>query len=144
MKVIEKAEFKEVFKDSGFHVLTFAETGFAMLNFYGEEFGLNRDTIENFANQVNRKNESGSLYPQAPISAVPRHFIRDDNNEVTLAEQIQDFLKANQNHIKAKKLLFDFRAGVAPFVVNACRIALAALANNFANVVEEVIIINQN
>ncbi|RUQ35072.1 MAG: hypothetical protein EKK71_14030, partial [Candidatus Competibacteraceae bacterium] len=76
MNVIEKAEFGEPLKDSGFHVLTFAETGFAMLNIYGEQFGLDRDTIEKFSRQVNNKDESGSLFPKAPISAIPRHFIR--------------------------------------------------------------------
>ncbi len=141
MNVIEKAEFGEPLKDSGFHVLTFAETGFAMLNIYGEQFGLDRDTIEKFSRQVNNKDESGSLFPKAPISAIPRHFIRDDTNSETLAQQIQDFLKANQNHINAKKLLFDFRAGVAPFVVNACKIALKS---NFANGIDEVVIINKN
>lgn len=141
MNVIERAEFGESLKESGFHVLTFAETGFAMLNIYGEQFGLDRDTIERFSRQVNRRNESGSLYPKAPISAVPRHFIRDDNNSETLAQQIQDFLKANQNHIKAKKLLFDFRAGVSPFVVDACKIALQS---NLANGIDEVVIINEN
>ena len=141
MNVIEKAEFGELFKDSGFHVLTFAETDFAMLNIYGEQYGLDRDTIEKFSENVNRKDESASLHPIAPISAVPRYFIRDDNNSETLERQIQDFLKANQDHIKAKKLLFDFRAGVAPFVVNACK---SALESNLANGIDEVVIINEN
>jgi len=141
MNIIETDEFNKPLRDSGYHVLTFAETGFAMLNIYGEQFDIDRDTIERFSQQVNREDESGSLHPKAPISAVPRHFIRDDLNSETLAKQIKDFLKANQNHIKAKKILFDFRAGVAPFVVDACRIALES---TFANGIDEVVIINEN
>ena len=141
MNIIEKKEFNESLKESGYHVLTFAETGFAMLNIYGEQFGIDIDTIEKFSEQVNSKNESGSLHPKAPISAVPRHFIRDNDSPETLAEQIKDFLKANQNTMKAKRLLFDFRAGVAPFVVDACRMALES---TFSNGIDEVVIINEN
>jgi len=141
MNIIEKNNFGSALKGSGFHVLTFAETGFAMLNIYGEEFDLDRETIERFSQEVNLRNESGSLHPKAPISAVPRHFIRDDNNPETLAEQIREFLKANRNQIKAKKLLIDFRAGVAQFVIKACRVALECPDANF---IDEVVIINSN
>lgn len=141
MNITETNNFQQSLKESGYHVLTFAETGFAMLNIYGEEFGLDRNTIETFSQQVNRNDESGSLHPKAPISAVPRHFIRDDNNPDTLSAQIKDFLSANQNRIKATKLLFDFRAGVAPFVVSACR---SALESEYVNGIDEVVIINEN
>lgn len=141
MNIFEKEEFGESLKDSGFHVLTFAETGFSMLNIYGEQYGFDRDVIEKFSKQVNAKNESGSLYPKAPISVIPRHFIREDNYSEALVHQIQVFLKANQQHIKAKKLLFDFRAGVVPFVVDAIKIALHC---DCVNDLEEVIIINSN
>ena len=141
MNIIEKSDFGRALKGSGYHVLTFAETGFAMLNIYGEEFGLDRNTIERFSQEVNRRDESGSLHPKAPISAVPRHFIRDDNNSTTLAEQIKEFLKVNRYQIKANNLLIDFRAGVAPFVLEACRIALESVD---ANCIGEVVIVNEN
>jgi hypothetical protein len=141
MNIIEKSSFGTALKGSGYHVLTFAETGFAMLNIYGEEFGLERNTIERFSQEVNRRDESGSLHPKAPISAVPRHLIRDDNDAETLADQIKEFLKANKNQIKANKLLIDFRAGVAPFVLEACRIALES---PYANCIDEVFLINEN
>jgi len=112
-----------------------------MLNIYGKQFGLDRDTIEEFSRQVNRKDESGSLYPKAPISAVPRRLIRDDNDSVALAGQIIDFLKANKQRIKASKLLFDFRAGVAPFVITACKLALES---EYVDGINEVVIINEN
>lgn len=141
MKIIERNEFGAPLKGSGYHVLTFAETGFAMLNKYGKEFGLDIDTIENFSRQVNRMDESGSLYPKAPISAVPRRFIRDNEDSEILSEQIKEFLKANQDRIKANKLLFDFQAGVAPFVIDACR---TALDSDLVNGIYEVVIINEN
>ena len=139
MKIIEQETFGQPLKDSGFHVLTFAETGFAMLNLYAKEFGIEDKAIENFSVKVNNKNESGSLYPRAPISAVPRRYIRDDGSTEALAQQIAEFLQANHSRIKAKKLLFDFRAGVAPFVIKACRMALEG---GLVAGVEEVVVIN--
>jgi len=141
MNITEKSSFGRALKDSGYHALTFAETGFAMLNIYGEEFGLDRNTIEKFSQEVNRRDESGSLHPKAPISAVPRHFIRDDNNASALAEQIIEFLKVNESQIKSRKLLIDFRAGVAAFTLEACKIALRC---NHTACIDEVVIINEN
>ena len=141
MNIIETNDFPNLLKDSGYHVLTFAETGFAALNFYGEQFDLDRSTIERFSEEVNHNDESGSLYPQTPVSAVPRRFIRDNNNSEALSTQIQDFLKANQSRIKAKNILFDFRAGVAPFVVDACKMALKS---PYATGIDEVVIIIEN
>ena len=112
-----------------------------MLNAYCDEFGIDRDTIEEFSDQVNHKNESGSLHPRAPVSAVPRHLIRDDTNSITLAKEIEEFLKVNESKIKSTKLLFDFRAGVAPFVVDACNMALKS---PYTNDVDEVVIIHAN
>ena len=141
MNIVEKSNFGRALKGSGYHVLTFAETGFAMLNVYSEEFGIDRNTIERFSQEVNQKDESGSLHPKAPISAVPRHFIRDNNNSARLAVQIKEFLKANENQIKANKLLIDLRAGVAPFVLEACKIALKI---PHAICINKVVIINEN
>lgn len=141
MNITETSNYNEPLKETGFHVLTFAETGFAMLNIYGRQFDIDEDIIEAFSNQVNERSESGSLFPKAPISAVPRWLIRDNDKADLLAEQIVDFLIANHSDIKATRLLFDFRAGVDPFVVDACR---RALESPYANGVEEVVIINAN
>ncbi len=142
MNIIETDAFdKGLVIEDGYHILTFAETGFAMLSIYGELLGLDFDTINKFSNKVNNNDESGSLHPQASISAVPRRFIRDKEDRNALSEQIEYFLKANQETIKATKLLFDFRAGVASFVIDACR---QALESPYTNNIDEVVIINSN
>lgn len=138
MNIKEINDFGGPLKDSGFHLLTFAETGFAVLSVCAEEFGIESNLIEEFSKKVNQKNEIGSMHPKAPISAIPRHCIRDDFDSVTLAEQIRGFLTVNKDQIKAKKLLIDFSAGVAPFTVDACRVALT---NVDAEFLDEVIII---
>ena len=61
-----------------FHILTFAETGFAMLNIYGRMYNVEERAIHEFAEEVNRRDEPGTLLPLAPLSAVPRKYIRGE------------------------------------------------------------------
>ncbi len=140
MKITKVNEFSLEGKD-GYHIVTFAETGFAMLNSYGEHFGLDENTIEKFSCEVNERDESRSLHPKAPISAVPRRYIRDMADAAELENQIEDLLAANSTTIHATKVLFDFRAGVAPFVIEACE---RALCHPHAAVIEEAVIISTN
>lgn len=138
MQITETADFGKPLRNSGFHLLTFAETGFSILRGYGDEFGLDAATLERFADEVHRRDDGSSLMPKAPISAIPRRFIRDNDRSDLLAAQIKDFLKANKQQIKAKRLLIDFRSGVEPFVLDACRSALDCTDANF---LEEVVIV---
>lgn len=91
-----------------FHILTYAEVGFAPLSIHGERYELSRDLLKSFADAVNEKGESGSLHPRAPISAVPRQVIRDRVDGAALTLQILDFLGANRRAIRAKRVLCDF------------------------------------
>jgi len=144
MNIIEKeasAVLAEQVVEKGYHVLTFAETGIAMLNIYGDLFGLDWVTISKFSDRVNENNKCDSLHPKADLSAIPRYFIRDQEDSELLTTQIESFLMFNQRTIHAKKILFDFRAGVAPFVITACR---QALQSRYANNIDEVIIANSN
>jgi hypothetical protein len=125
-----------------YHILTFAATGFTMLNIYGDHrYGLDIDVIEKFSDKVNKIDEPDSLYPIADISAVPIKYVRDLNDSEALAGQIIDFLKANSSKIKKDKVIFDFRAGVTEFVMEAIE---KALESEYAANLEEVIIINDN
>jgi hypothetical protein len=121
-----------------YHVLTYAEEGFAPLNIHGEPRGLTRELLVRFADEVNRKRESGSLHPQAPISAVPRVYIRDLTDSAALSVQIIDFLRANAQTIHSKRMLFDFRTPhLAPYVITAIELAMRS---SEADGVEEVIV----
>ncbi len=99
-----------------YHVLTVAEAGFSMLDIYGRhEYGLDIGDINAFADRVNNTNESGSLFPKAPISAIPRKFFRDyaDSSDPEILKEFEqhviDFLKANEKTMHISKLVIDFR-----------------------------------
>ena len=106
---------------TGWHVLTVAEEGFSGLSFYAESCnGISKDAVVQFAERVNRTNESGSLHPQAPVSAVPNRFFRDlsTTSDPTVLDEfkrhIRDFLAANASSIRAAKLLIDFHVSADP------------------------------
>ena len=98
----------------GFHVLTYAETGFSPLDIHARRFGLDRDVVAAFAEAVNNSGQSGSLYPVAPISAVPRDLVRDRVQVDELASCIGEFLVANRQTIQARRIVFDFRTPSVP------------------------------
>jgi hypothetical protein len=130
----EPQEYSKASRWTGWHVLTVAEAGFSMLDIYGRgHHGLDRDLIGRFADRVNKSDESGTLHPQAPISAVPNRFFREQANSTApeivndLKRHIREFLVTNHNSIHAKRLLIDFH--VSP----------AAVPSRYVDAAEEVV-----
>lgn len=124
----------------GLHILTYAEEGFSPLGIHGGKLGFSRDTLDAFVNAVNQANEVGSLHPQAPISAVPRSCIRETTDASLLLLHLQDFLTANAEHIKAKRLLLDFST---PRLQPHAQKAIAeTFAGTSANQIEEIIVLS--
>ncbi len=103
-----------------FHCLTYAEEGFAPLDIWTRDKGLTKEELVAFTDLVNRRNEPGSLYPRAPISAVPRPLLRDQTDSEALCVSIRLFFRSNAISIKASKIILDFRTPrVAPHVDRA-------------------------
>ena len=108
-----------------FHVLTYAEEGFAPLNFWTRDTGITKQELVTFADLVNSRDESGSLSPRAPVSAVPRRLIRDQRDSEILCQSIENFYLVNSLTIKSSRLVLDFRTSeVAPFVKRAIELSL--------------------
>ncbi len=102
------------------HKLLVAEDGFSMLSLHADRHGLDAETIRQFAEEVNRRNEPGSLHPRALISAMPRRYFRNsglvgqDDAVARLRKDVGLFLDANQATIRATRLLVDFRVSANP------------------------------
>lgn len=102
---------------SGFHIVTYAEDGFAPLSIYGEEQGLTKAELVAFSGQVNSCDEAGSLHPLAPISAIPRQAVRSASHANQIPRYLVDFFRANKTTIHAQKVVFDFRTPQVPGAV---------------------------
>lgn len=139
MHILKKTQ-SEIWADrGGYHVLTYAEEGFSPLDIYGRPMGINKEQQIAFCDSINQRFETGSLFPRAAISAVPRALIRDSRDASALASHITDFLKANIQTIKATKIICDFRTPrVADFVVEAIE---AAMKCSDAAIIDEVVIV---
>ncbi len=108
MNIVFKKHTDPLVYRTGFHVLTYAEVGFAPLDIYARNFALSRHALADFVEAVNGSGEVGTLYPAAPISAVPQACIRDTAEPGALEGYISEFVRGNARHIHASYLLFDF------------------------------------
>jgi len=95
-----------------------------MLNIFGNHrCGIDHDTLRRFEEKINATDESGSLHPRAPVSAIPRKFFRylsESTDERVLADfkrHLEDFIVANNKIIQASKVLVEFH--VSPLAVPA-------------------------
>jgi len=139
MRIIKKSQ-TDIWPSRGdYHVLTYAEEGFAPLNIHAASLGIEKRQLVAFADSVNQRFETGSLHPRAPISAVPRALVRDGQDAHALRNHIAEFLRANIETIKASRIICDFRTPSVPaFVVAAIE---AAMESDDASVIQEVVII---
>ena len=137
----KQADFNSIWPRRGeFHVLTYAEEGFAPLNQHTRDYEISKEELVTFADDVNLRNECGSLYPKAPVSALPRSLLRDRKDAEALCQRIEEFYRINTLRIGATKVLLDFRMpNVEQFVQRAIEMSLRSPDVAF---IEELIVID--
>jgi hypothetical protein len=114
---------------------------------FASELGLDGATIHQFADRINATNESGSLHPRAPISAIPCRYLRElaePENESVMNEfkrQIEDFIEANSRTIQATRILVDLHVSPDPVPAHFVKATKEVFSNfNPGEVVKEVVI----
>ena len=91
-------------KSGKIHVVCMAQNGQTHLNVYAELYcGIKRDVLNQCVDMVNSKKETGTLFPEAHISILPKSESRKDwnpNPQIVNAEElktcIDDVFIANQ------------------------------------------------
>lgn len=121
MKITRQSADMSASQWDGWHVLLIAEAGFSMLDIYGHgHYKLHRESLQQFAYQINKADSVATLFPVAPISAMPRRFIRDDDVICSLSGQedfkkcVLQFLVSNEVESRAEYVVLDLRASSAP------------------------------
>jgi hypothetical protein len=126
MRIVTQTEADNLPELDSYHVLTYAEEGFAPLNIHARRFNLTNEELAHFAKMVNEQEGIWCLYPQAPISALPRSIIRGSKDTEELFRHIEAFLKLNSVQVKSPRVIFDFRTpNLEQFVLDAIEGALA-------------------
>lgn len=148
MKIRRQKQAADDAQFQPWHKLVVAEAGFSMLNIYGcHKHGLDTKIIREFADSVNRRNEAGSLHPKAPISALPRRYFREIK-DVDIPSYIpefkkdfSEFLAANRQRIKAKKVLIDLHVSPQPVAAQYLQAIVELLEDESDDgAIEEVVI----
>ena len=96
------------------HLVTFAETGLSFFKAYCEHF-IQSEEMDIYAELINSSNETGTLFPKANITALPRHFFRESVTdsgkgypESDLRICIRDAFVAERDYIKSEFMIFEF------------------------------------
>lgn len=133
---------------SGWHILTVAESGFSMLDIYGNrKLGVEREVLKKFEEKINSSGESGSLHPSAPLSAIPKKFFRELSGSrapiiaAEFKEYIEEFISVNETTIRAERVLVEFHVSPRPVPVMYIQITETAFrARPAESVLKQVVI----
>ena len=72
--------------------------------------------------KINRSNETGTLYPKANITAIPRHYFRESLTRKVYPENdlricIRDAFVAEKDYIKSGFMIFEFTCSEIPYKI---------------------------
>jgi hypothetical protein len=121
MKISRKEQDYDFEQWRAWHVLTIAKDGLSALDIYGRGMhGVDTEIIQRFADQINQDDKAGSLYPKAPVSAIPwRYFGYIEEYDLPthlddFRRHIKEFIELNRTKIHAKRILIDFHRDSDP------------------------------
>jgi len=133
-------------KSERYHVLVFAEAGFSKLTIYGNHrCGLDLDVIRRFGDEVNARDDLGTMWPIAPISAMPRRVVRDSTDADQVAHFVLEFWRPNAEVVRSSRVLIDLAGPeLRPHARQGVTQALAQLeAGTKHHEVTEVVIVEE-
>ncbi len=123
MKITTKNIDSDFEQWRGWHIIVIAKAliGHSALDFYARFMhGIDTETIHKFADQVNDQDKTATLYPAAPVSAVPvRYFMYTEIVDIPdyvddFKKNIREFIEQNRATIKARKILIDLHRDSDP------------------------------
>jgi len=121
MKIYRKEQDNDFEQWRDWHVLTIAKARLAALELYARGMhGVDLETIKSFSEQINQNDEVGTLYPKAPVSAIPfRHISYTEEYDMAnylddFRRHIKDFIEINRTKIHARRILVDFHRDAGP------------------------------
>lgn len=99
------------------HTVTFAEIGLSVFSALCEfKYDISRETQIACASEVNRKMETGSLYPRANLTILPRPLFRDAEPSRSLMRTcIRDAFIAERDYVKSGMLILEFTCSDVSF-----------------------------
>lgn len=117
MQLTKEVPWEETSRYFDWHKLLWAQLGFSHLDSFAKAHGVSKPDVDRFADDCNRRNRLATLYPAAPITAIPLSRLPDpeetdiqDRLALFLAE-LDQFLQLNQATLHATDVAVDLRLG---------------------------------
>ena len=97
-------------KEGRCHLVAFAEIGMSNYSACCKScYGIEEPEQKIYADKVNSADETGTLYPKANITILPRRFFRDRVPDgKALRTALRDAFVAERDHVKSGLVILDF------------------------------------
>jgi len=126
------ADIIEDVKAGKIHIVCMAQNGLTHLNVYAElYYKLPRNLVKECVDLVNFSRETGTLYPKAFITILPKTELRNQNliplTFDELKKCLEDVFKANEEYLKSEIIYFTLESGYVD--LNSAKMIVNELIN---------------
>ncbi|MBK9214638.1 MAG: hypothetical protein IPM59_03425 [Chloracidobacterium sp.] len=106
----EYVNYIEPLKEGSVHVVAFAEEGLSNFRALAElSLRLPITKTVRLCDDINSKDETGTLGPKGNLTALPKRFFRDEDfDKEGFSRCLRDAFIANRDHCKSNHLVFQF------------------------------------
>jgi len=111
---VDHQEYLDDLSKGEFHLVTFAMNGTSKFAAALESLGIGENEITTICEQINQSEETGTLWPIAKTTAIPKKFSNKPlGKQRGLQACIRDAFIANRDYCKSHRRLFDFTDDVS-------------------------------
>lgn len=106
------SDLREEFLKKRVHIICPAINSLTIFNVFAHNIGgLENEQVTKLAEEVNTKNETGTLYPKLSLTIIPLSAFGNRNdfgNRIIINRHIDDCFEAETRYIKSSKMVFIF------------------------------------
>jgi len=109
-RTAEEIDYNSAIRSGDVHVVAFAEEGLSFFKAYAEfALGIPGEVAIGFCQQINRADETGTLWPKGNLTAMLKRFFREPRFDVGgFRRCLRDAFVANRDFCRSKHMVFQF------------------------------------
>lgn len=107
------APFADSYRNGTCHLVEFAESGKSFFNNHLLEAGFKKDEALRICNNINRSDQTMTVWPKAKLTALPRLYLRSATvSTERLKERLTEVFRIHCEQIRSPHLVFNFKCAV--------------------------------